>query len=1129
VTNSKLTVLLSFAGLFSVLVLAGLPVSRVAAISRISDNSGSRQAALEKLYDQLKSGAPFSEEEALILGQFGKGYPLSDLEADVLISRSLYDYYVAGSELTKEQETLLSRFAQYVTRRDHDIADWKSQLLNRRIAAAAVAPPRNTPLAPPPNDLCSGAEVIPGAGPFPHLTAVIADITDATGTGDPPAPSCQTNLSRTIWYRFTPSVTADYTISSCADGPTATTVEDTVMAIYTSTGGCAGPFTELPTGGVTDGCDDDSCAREAFQAVIGTRLTAGTEYFIVISQFGSVAPLPGKTAVQLRIARVLGPANEVCATASPLLLNTPVNGTTIAAGADYSLSGTTCFSGSGIGNSSSTAGGGDVVYSFTAPAVGSYSFRVTNYDTFANLVLYVSTSCPAPGVLTCNSASGPVIAAANRGSLSTSEEVKCVSLGMGQQVFVFVDENLATVGGSFTIEATTCQSESEPNDTPATASLFVNGIEGSINPAGDADFYSIGAPAAGSRIFALVDGVAASADGDFDLRVTSTTDTLEYDHFNNDAAFGSLAPNVAGTLATGTQTFLRVNHFSANPAPPGPPITPEAAEPYRLYAVVQPPIGAAALEVEPNDTIEQANSGANYFSGSLAGPAPSTDEDIFAFPALSGDLVFLSLDSDPLRNNTPMNGALELLDSSGAVLLSVNDSDSTSLTTPSPGTLTGVTPASPAEGLVYRVRSTATYYVRVLIGNSSPGTGGDYLLSIAVQSSQTCVATLVPEMSTISAAAGQRSVNVNAEAGCAWNAVSNAPWITIDSGSSGIGNGTVSYSVAANNGITARTGTVTIAGEIFTLTQFGVRAEADLDADLRSEIGFYRNGTWGFLQSSQNYDFCCGLFFGWGGAGLPPIVRDFDGDGKGDLAYIVPPSGGQSQAYSILRSTTNYDVMQPLFVPAGFPELGDTPVVGDFDGDGKVDPGIWRSPQGVWIIPKSSSNYTTYLFSQWGQAGDTPIVADFDGDGRADLGFYRNGLWGFLQSSLDYDFCCGQFFSWGGVGLQPVVGDFDGDGKADIAYIVPPSGGQSATYAILKSSANYDFNEALFVPAGFPALGDTPVVGDFDGDRKDDPGIWRSSQGVWIIPRSTTNYATFIFSQWGVTGDIPIPSSLTQR
>lgn len=61
---------------------------------------------------------------------------------------------------------------------------------------------------------------------------------------------------------------------------------------------------------------------------------------------------------------------------------------------------------------------------------------------------------------------------------------------------------------------------------------------------------------------------------------------------------------------------------------------------------------------------------------------------------------------------------------------------------------------------------------------------------------------------------------------------------------------------------------------------------------------------------------------------------------------------------------------QPLFVAAGFPSIGDTSVVEDFDGDGKDDPGIWRSSQGGWIVPKSSSNYSSSIFSQRGQQGD---------------------------------------------------------------------------------------------------------------------------------------------------------------
>ena len=65
-------------------------------------------------------------------------------------------------------------------------------------------------------------------------------------------------------------------------------------------------------------------------------------------------------------------------------------------------------------------------------------------------------------------------------------------------------------------------------------------------------------------------------------------------------------------------------------------------------------------------------------------------------------------------------------------------------------------------------------------------------------------------------------VNVTTSSGCDWTAISNDSWITITSGSSGSGNGVVTFSVSANPSSSSRTGTITIADQIFTVIQAGV-------------------------------------------------------------------------------------------------------------------------------------------------------------------------------------------------------------------------------------------------------------------------------------------------------------------
>lgn len=82
-----------------------------------------------------------------------------------------------------------------------------------------------------------------------------------------------------------------------------------------------------------------------------------------------------------------------------------------------------------------------------------------------------------------------------------------------------------------------------------------------------------------------------------------------------------------------------------------------------------------------------------------------------------------------------------------------------------------------------------------------------------------CGYLLSSNATTVAATGDLRKVNVSAASGCAWQAASNAGWVTVVSGASGAGNGSVRFRVEANTNSTPRGATLTIGDVPFTITQ----------------------------------------------------------------------------------------------------------------------------------------------------------------------------------------------------------------------------------------------------------------------------------------------------------------------
>jgi len=98
--------------------------------------------------------------------------------------------------------------------------------------------------------------------------------------------------------------------------------------------------------------------------------------------------------------------------------------------------------------------------------------------------------------------------------------------------------------------------------------------------------------------------------------------------------------------------------------------------------------------------------------------------------------------------------------------------------------------------------------------------GGTLSKLVASTPPPTCTYAIAPPSAQFAAGGGTGSVAVTAPASCAWTATSNASWLSITAISATSGNGSVAYSVAPYTANPKRrTGTLTVAGRAFTVTQ----------------------------------------------------------------------------------------------------------------------------------------------------------------------------------------------------------------------------------------------------------------------------------------------------------------------
>ncbi|MFI5496997.1 hypothetical protein [Actinoplanes sp. NPDC051859] len=120
----------------------------------------------------------------------------------------------------------------------------------------------------------------------------------------------------------------------------------------------------------------------------------------------------------------------------------------------------------------------------------------------------------------------------------------------------------------------------------------------------------------------------------------------------------------------------------------------------------------------------------------------------------------------------------------------------------------------------------------------------------------------------------------------------------------------------------------------------------------------------------------------------------------------------------------------------------------------------------------------------YGDAPDTPLIGDWDGDGIDNLGVVKPGNYTFyLRTSANNQPEATRTVPYGDPGAFPLVGDWNGDGKDNIGVRM------GNTYYFRTSAVTDAAEITQSVAYGNGDGREYPIVGDWNGDNRDTQGI----------------------------------------